>query len=134
MLQCAQFDGSGPEARLTGVQYVVSERVFASLPEDEKPYWHSQVHPVKAGTLVAPGLPEPVEHALADRLVRTYAKAWRLWHDANAPAPLGVPQLMMGFTREGQLDPVLLAERDRELGMASAEGLVGFLVGLISLR
>ena len=121
VVQCTLFDGTGPHARLSGVEYVISERLFAGLPDDEKPYWHSQVHQVKAGTLVAPGLPEPVEHALAGRLVRTYAKAWRLWPDAGSDVPRGVPQLMMGFTRDGQLDPVLLAERDRELGVASAE-------------
>lgn len=121
MLQCALFDGTGPQAKLTGVEYVISERLFSGLPDDEKAYWHSQVHEVKAGMLVAPGLPEPAEHALAARLVRTYAKAWRLWPDGDSKVPTGVPQLMMGFTNDGQLDPVLLAERDRELGVASAE-------------
>ncbi|RPH45478.1 MAG: DUF1264 domain-containing protein [Burkholderiales bacterium] len=121
VMQCALFDGTGAQARLTGVEYVISERLFADLPDDEKAYWHSQVHQVKAGTLVAPGLPEEVEHALASRLVRTYAKAWRLWPDGDGPVPRGVPQLMMGFTGDGQLDPVLLSERDREIGVASAE-------------
>jgi hypothetical protein len=121
VMQCTLFDGTGTHARLTGVEYVISERLFAALPDEEKAYWHSQVHQVKAGTLVAPGLPEAVEHALASRLVRTYAKAWRLWPDGKAAVPQGVPQLMMGFTGEGQFDPVLLSERDREIGVASAE-------------
>ncbi|HYF58089.1 MAG TPA: DUF1264 domain-containing protein [Burkholderiaceae bacterium] len=124
VVQCALFDGTGPGARMTGVKYVISERLFEGLPEDEKAYWHSQVHPVKAGTLVAPGLPEDAEHALASKLVRTYAKTWQLWPgqgDRQAALPVGVPQLMMGFTKEGQLDPVLLAERDRSIGVASAE-------------
>jgi hypothetical protein len=97
---------------------VIGETAFQRLPDDEKPYWHSMVHPVKAGTLVAPGLTDSAEHALVSRLVRTYAKTWRLWpteHDGSVP--LGVPQLMRGFTREGQLDPVLLAECDREIGV-----------------
>lgn len=121
-MQCALFDGTGPHAKLVGVEYVISERLFAELPDSEKPYWHSQVQPVKAGTLLAPGLPEEAEHELASRLARTYAKTWRLWPvEERAEVPLGVPQLMMGFTREGQLDQALLAERDRELGVASAE-------------
>jgi len=122
MLQCALFDGTGSGARLTGVQYVISEAAFERLPDEEKPYWHSLVHPVKAGTLVAPGLTDAAEHALVSRLVRTYAKTWRLWPtETDARVPLGVPQLMMGFTREGQLDPVMLAERDRQIGVATAE-------------
>jgi hypothetical protein len=122
VLQCALFDGTGRDARLTGVEYVISERLFSELPEDEKPYWHSQVHQVKAGTLLAPELSEDADHALAGRLMRTYAKTWQMWPaPRTAPVPLGVPQLMMGFTRDGQLDPVLLAERDRQIGVANAE-------------
>jgi len=121
-MQCALFDSTSPHAKLVGVEYVISERLFGELPEAEKPYWHSQLHPVKAGTLLAPGLPEEAEHALASRLARTYAKTWRLWPvEERAEVPLGVPQLMMGFTQDGQLDRALLAERDRELGVASAE-------------
>jgi hypothetical protein len=122
VLQCALFDGTGKDARLTGVEYVISERLFAGLPDEEKPYWHSQVHQVKAGTLIAPALSEDADHALAGRLVKTYAKTWQLWPVArHGDVPLGVPQLMMGFTQEGQLDPVLLAERDRQIGVATAE-------------
>lgn len=122
VLQCATFDGTGPNARLTGVQYVISESTFEALPDDEKVFWHSQVFTVKAGALIAPGLPEDTEHALARRLVRTYAKTWRIWpSERDGTVPLGVPQLMMGFTRDGQLDPVRLAERDRELGVANSE-------------
>jgi hypothetical protein len=35
--------------------------------------------------------------------------------------PLGIAKLMMSFTEEGQLDPALLAERDRLLGISSAQ-------------
>jgi hypothetical protein len=122
VMQCALFDGTGKDARLTGVEYVISERLFSELPDEEKPYWHSQVHQVKAGTLVAPGLSEAAEHALAGRLLRTYAKTWQMAPAASAAqVPLGVPQLMMGFTQDGQLDPVLLAERDRQIGVANSE-------------
>lgn len=121
MLQCALFDRNGPQAKLTSVEHAIRERLFSGLPDGDTPHWHSPVRPVKAGILVAPGLPERTEHVLASWLVRTYAKAWRVRPVGDARVPTGVPQWMMGFTGDGRLDPVLLAERDREPGVASAE-------------
>jgi hypothetical protein len=34
------FDSNEENARLIGVEYVVSERLFKTLPEDEKKLWH----------------------------------------------------------------------------------------------
>ena len=56
------------------------------------------------------------------KLIRTYGKTWHTWHtDLQKELPLGVPQLMMGFTADGQLDPALAAARDKRLGIDSAE-------------
>ncbi len=37
--------------------------------------------------------------------------------DRDKTLPMGIPALMMGFTGDRQLDPVLLADRDRRLGI-----------------
>jgi hypothetical protein len=39
---CVQliFDSNEENARLIGVEYVVSERLFKGLPEEEKKLWH----------------------------------------------------------------------------------------------
>jgi len=72
--------------------------------------------------LVAPGIPEVAEHALMEKLVHTYGKTWHTWHtDLDKRLPLGVPQLMMGFTADGQADPRMVAERDKRLGIDSTE-------------
>src|SRR4051812_29583541 len=78
-----------------------------SLPR--KPLWHSHVHEVKSGQLVAPGIPEAAEHALMEKLIHTYGKTWHTWHtDLDKTLPLGVPQLMMGFTADGQADAAMI--------------------------
>lgn len=120
--QCVLFDGVDSDARLVGIEYMISERLFEKLPDEEKPYWHSHAHEVKSGAMLAPVLPEQTETELVGRLVRTYGKAWQLWDpERGAQVAMGVPQLLMGFTHDGQLDPVLHAERDRLLGVAGAE-------------
>lgn len=122
VIQCVIFDGSVREAKIMGVEYIVSAELFAGLPDDEKALWHSHVHEVKSGTLVAPGLPEAAEHALMENLVGTYGKTWHTWHtDQDLELPLGVPQLMMGFTQDGQADPAMIAQRDERLGIDTAD-------------
>ncbi|MBI4692905.1 MAG: OBAP family protein [Gammaproteobacteria bacterium] len=120
--QCVIYDGNVKDAKLIGVEYVISARLFATLPEIEKPLWHSHVYEVKSGQLVAPGIPALAEHALMKKMVTTYGKTWHTWHtDRQQELPLGVPQLMMGFTADGQLDPHRLAERDNRFGISTDE-------------
>ncbi|KPA98283.1 MULTISPECIES: OBAP family protein [Pseudomonas] len=122
VIQCVIYDGNRQDAKLMGVEYIISESLFAGLPKAEQALWHSHVHEVKSGQLVAPGIPELAEHALMEKLVHTYGKTWHTWHtDLNKDLPLGVPQLMMGFTAEGQSDPEMVAERDRRFGIDSAQ-------------
>ena len=120
VIQCVIYDGNRKDAKLMGVEYIISEQLFNTLPAQEKALWHSHVHEVKSGQLVAPGIPQVAEHALMEKLVHTYGKTWHTWHtDLDKRLPLGVPQLMMGFTADGQADPKMVAERDKRLGVDS---------------
>jgi hypothetical protein len=121
VIQCVIYDGNLKDAKLMGVEYIISAQLYANLPAAEKPLWHSHVHEVKSGQLVAPGIPAPAEHALMNKLVNTYGKTWHTWHtDLDKTLPLGVPQLMMGFTGDGQIDPALVRQRDQRMGIDSA--------------
>ena len=44
-----------------GVEYIVSSKLFADLPPEEKPLWHSHVHEVRSGQLIASGISEVAE-------------------------------------------------------------------------
>jgi len=120
VFQCAIFDGNTSGAKLMGVEYIISKRLFEGLPASEKQLWHSHVHEVKSGQLIAPGIPQVAETRLMENLVGTYGKTWHTWHTEQGQAlPYGVPQLMMGFTADGQVDPQLVRERDRRMGVDS---------------
>ncbi len=120
LIQCVIYDGNTRDAKLMGLEYIVSERLFSGLPPEEKSLWHSHVHEVKSGQLIAPGIPQAAEHALMAKLIHTYGKTWHTWHtDSGDRLPLGVPQLMMGFTAEGQSDPSLVRSRDRRFEIDS---------------
>ena len=122
VIQCVIYDGNVAEARIMGVEYIIGEELFRQLPAAEKDLWHSHVYEVRSGQLVAPGLPGAAERALMEKLVRTYGKTWHTWHtDMGKDLPYGVPQLMMGFTADGQADADMIDARDARLGVDSSE-------------
>src|ERR1700694_3342811 len=115
-LQCVIYDTNKYDARLIGIEYIISARLFEEWPDEEKRYWHSHQFEVKSGQLTAPGIPEPVEHEIMKKLVNTYGKTWHTWqYDQYRDLPLGVPQLMMGFTQPGQARRSLVTEIEKEV-------------------
>jgi len=58
VLQCVIYDSHEKNARLIGIEYIISEELFKSLPEEEKKLWHSHRYEVMSGQLIAPGVPE----------------------------------------------------------------------------
>ncbi|QCR38482.1 OBAP family protein [Nissabacter sp. SGAir0207] len=122
VMQAVIYDGNGKDAKLMGVEYIISARLYEKLPPEEKVLWHSHRYEVKSGSLIAPGLPEVAEKALMSKIVTTYGKTWHTWHtDRDKELPYGIPALMMGFTGEGQLDQKLLKDRDQRFGIDSKE-------------
>ncbi|MDR3633531.1 MAG: DUF1264 domain-containing protein [Isosphaeraceae bacterium] len=49
--QCLLYDGTGPDARLIGVEYLVSDEVFRTMPAEEQAYWHDHEYEVDAGLI-----------------------------------------------------------------------------------
>jgi Protein of unknown function (DUF1264) len=117
--QCVIYESDGPDARLIGIEYIVSERLFRQLPEDERRLWHSHHYEVKSGQFVHPDLTEMEEQAAMADLVSTYGKTFHNWQIDRDELPLGIPQLMMAFTRDGQADPEIVRERDRRFGIST---------------
>lgn len=117
--QCVIFDSNAPDARLIGIEYIISEERFRSLPEEEKQLWHSHHYEVKSGILTAPGVPEIAENAYFSDLVSTYGKTFHNWQYDRDDFPYGIPQLMMGLTDDGQANEEILRTRDRSLGIST---------------
>lgn len=125
LIQCIVFDGSGPDARLTGVEYIISAELYGDLPEEERALWHPHNYEILSGQLVAPGLPAPIEKQLMRRLLNSYGKAWHTWHtgpggDADR-LPLGAACLAWSFNHDGEIDAHLLAARDARAGIDTGE-------------
>jgi len=77
VMQCVIYDADRGQARLVGVEYIVSAKLFRTFPEEERKLWHSHRFEVKSGQLVAPGLSEAAEKTLMKDLLLTYGKTWQ---------------------------------------------------------
>lgn len=116
--QALIYDGDGDDAKVVGVEYMISDRLFRSLPAEEQRMWHSHGFEVVSGALIAPGAPAAAESALMDEIATTYGKTIYFWNvDRGETLPLGAPTLMMAPIATGQIDPHLLDERDRRFGI-----------------
>ena len=123
LLQCVLFDGNTRDANLVGIEYIVSENLFDSLPPDEQPYWHPHNYEVLSGELVAPGLPNVAERAFLKQLINSYGKTWHTWHTGRHDGqpgddlPVGDPMLMWSFNREGECGPRVKRDRNEAMGI-----------------
>lgn len=124
--QCVLYDGNTENANLHGIEYIISERLYTALPAEEKPYWHPHNYEILSGQLVMPGLPEAAEKEALRGKVNSYGKTWHVWRTgvhrkAGDRLPLGAPHLAWSFNDDGEAAPGLVEERDRRMGIDSAE-------------
>ena len=57
LFQCILFDSREKNAKLLGVEYIISDVEYRRLAESEKQYWHPHTYEVLGGGLIAPGMP-----------------------------------------------------------------------------
>lgn len=124
--QCTLFDGSGPKARLNGIEYIISEKLFEQLPAEERRMWHPHNGEILSGQLIAPGIPAAAEKALMRQKINSYGKTWHVWntgHEGMAPdqLPIGPAMLAWSFSREGEAIPAMVERRDRRLGVSTVD-------------
>ncbi|KAK8056655.1 hypothetical protein PG993_001882 [Apiospora rasikravindrae] len=125
--QCILYDGPGPDAKLIGIEYMVTPKVYETLPAEERKLWHSHVFEVRSGMLIMPGPTAPgaqqvweaAETAEMKEVVHLYGKVYHLWQtDRGDALPLGEPKLMTSFTETGQFDfDKVVSDRDRRFGV-----------------
>ncbi|KAI0362189.1 DUF1264-domain-containing protein [Trametes cingulata] len=127
--QCIIYDSDKPDARLIGIEYIVSEKIFASLPPEEKKYWHSHKYEIESGLLqlstkeiVPTSAVDAAEQPAMLELHKTYGKTIHTWaFDIHPDLPLGPPNVMMSYTGDGQGPPEeMLKARDTYWGQDTA--------------
>ncbi|EED22922.1 DUF1264 domain protein [Talaromyces stipitatus ATCC 10500] len=126
--QCLLYDSPEPNARLIGIEYMITPKIYSTLDPSERELWHSHIYEVKSGMLIMPtpaGVPNSVwqmaETSEMKDIIPLYGKAYHLWQvDRGDKVPLGKPELMGSFGDDAMLEKVhpegkkgLLRDRDR---------------------
>ncbi|KAK8187475.1 hypothetical protein HDK77DRAFT_447934 [Phyllosticta capitalensis] len=122
-IQCAIYVPGTNPARLAGVEYIISGDAFSKLPMEERQLWHSHQFEVTSGFLVQPGMPGPVDDEVMKILVNSYGKTfhtWR-WDQKENDLPLGIPEIVNGYTGPGQLPQEFVEKRDEYFGLNSTD-------------
>ncbi|KAI4178588.1 MAG: hypothetical protein L6R41_008321 [Letrouitia leprolyta] len=130
--QCLIYDTPEPTAKLIGIEYMISAKLYKTLDATERKLWHSHVFEVKSGMLCMPGpdgLPtgvwEQAETKEMEDIVGLYGKTYHFWQvDRGDKVPLGEPQLMGSLIQEGQGGEALKKmwkERDEKFGVSTEQ-------------
>ncbi|KAK3350230.1 hypothetical protein B0T25DRAFT_550085 [Lasiosphaeria hispida] len=121
--QCLLYDSPSPGARLIGIEYMITPKLYETLDAAERRLWHSHVFEVKSGMLVMPqpsplvpqAVWEKAETAEMEEVIRLYGKVYHLWQvDKGHQIPLGEPQLMTSITAASQLPDLEKRLDDRD--------------------
>nr|GMD08303.1 oil body-associated protein 2C [Ipomoea batatas] len=121
-LQCAVYDSDESHGRLIGVEYIISDKLYEGLPEDEQKLWHSHAYEIKSGLWVNPRIPEMLGRSELENLAKTYGKFWCTWQtDRGDKLPIGLPSLMMSpqAVNPGIVKPELVEKRDNKYNIST---------------
>ena len=95
--QCLLYDGTGPDARLIGVEYLVSDALYQKMPADEKLYWHDHKYEVDAGLLKSLTQTGAEEKATLAVVRTLWGKVFHTWASGKT-YPAGAPKLFWSVT------------------------------------
>lgn len=86
--QALLYDSDAPNARLIGIETIISPRMYAALPEDEKPNWHYHKTEIPMVDAKLPDLSAKEVAAVVAKLEDTWGKVEIIWEPRD-PAPMG---------------------------------------------
>lgn len=123
VMQCVIYDKPDTrDAKLLGVEYIVGSDVFATLPDEEKAYWHPHAYEVQAGLLTMPGVPPLAEDQVMKKLINTYGKTWHLWQvDRGDALPIGPAKLMSSYRGPEEVPAAVVQRCDAKAGTSTAK-------------
>jgi hypothetical protein len=81
MMVCQLYDSNSANATLIGIEYIITQQQYDSLPNREKPYWHAhreELRPERADPMMPELTPEQTQAEMA-KLHPTWGKVIITW-------------------------------------------------------
>ena len=103
--QCILYDGTGPNARLIGIEYLAGDALYQKMPPEEKLFWHDHKYEVDSGLLKSLTQTGPEEKKTMAGVRTLWGKVFHTWATGKT-YPSGPPRLFWAVTGE---EPYVLA-------------------------
>jgi hypothetical protein len=81
MMVCQLYDSNSANATLIGIEYIITQQQYDSLPDREKPYWHAhreEFSPNRADPMMPELTPEQTQAEMA-KMLPTWGKVIITW-------------------------------------------------------
>jgi Protein of unknown function (DUF1264) len=81
MMVCQLYDSNSVNATLIGIEYIITQEQYDSLPNREKPYWHAhreELRPERADPMMPELSPEQAQAEMA-KMLPTWGKVIITW-------------------------------------------------------
>lgn len=118
--QCIVYDSKEAPARLLGIEYIISNETYQTLPAQEKKYWHPHAYEIVSGQLIVPDLSDMGDKAL-EGFITSWGKTFHTWPDPTTEIPMGEPILMWSAGADGQISKEMINKRDKQFGISTDE-------------
>ncbi|MBD0390315.1 MAG: DUF1264 domain-containing protein, partial [Nostoc sp. C3-bin3] len=96
MMICQLYDSNSANATLIGIEYIITQEQYDSLPNREKPYWHAhreELRPERADPMMPELSPEQAQAEMA-KMLPTWGKVIITWIP-NDDLPSFPPQVQL---------------------------------------
>ena len=97
--QCVLYDGTGPDAKLIGIEYLVTDAVYQKMPAEEKPFWHDHKYEVDSGLIRSITQTGDDEKATLAKVRTLWGKVFHTWVSGKT-YPTGPARLFWSVTGE----------------------------------
>lgn len=97
LAQCVLYDGTGPDARLIGIEYLVSDAVYRTMPDEEKALWHDHKFEVDTRLLKSLTQSGDDERKTLAQVRPMWGKVYHTWVDGKT-YPRGPARLFWSVT------------------------------------
>lgn len=100
LMQCVLYDDNSPDAKMTGIEYIIPGEAFDQLSEDEQHYWHPHNFEILSGQLTLPAAKNELK--VMEQKLNSYGKTIHVWKagvygQEDETFPLGEPRLAWSF-------------------------------------
>lgn len=105
--QCVLYDGTGPNAKLIGIEYLVTNDVYQAMPPEEKAFWHDHEFEVDEGLLKSLTQTGDEEKKTLAAVRTMWGKVFHTWVDGQT-YPRGPARLFWSVTGKA---PFVLSDK-----------------------